>query len=334
MESYALIFDHLDRAADEILAKNAICDRLALILIDNAVELIVHERCQTLIMFDRPSWMGPPKYSSRQRSNALSQDLDKKISFLENAGEIRNELAIFAKSAHELRNVSFHAGIKNEEILHAVACTFFDVACEIFEKLGTGLGFIQLTSDRHKLGERFFNYLAINDLHEPVFHGPDRKKISAHLKSKVGMEIFDLQDTLSRQLNKEISRIESDLDFIEKNSPNKPSREEAIEDSQFYYEIDRRSNALPLPHTPEYEDAYKKMISEARKNWRPKFINIPFSSWKKKAELLKSGKDPLLSIEKFLNFRREMRDIADAVSEMSFELDGWIQNQIDIARGK
>lgn len=334
MEGYALIFDQLDRAADEILAKNAICDRLALILIDNAVELIVHERCQTLLMFDRPSWMGPPKYSSRQRSNALSQYLDKKISFLENTGEIRTDLAIFAKSAHELRNVSFHAGIKNEEILHAVACTFFNVACDIFAKLGSGLGFIQHISDRKKLGERFFNYLTDQNFHEPVFYRPDRKQISAHLKLRVSMEVFDLQETLSSQLNKEISRIESDLNFIEENSPNKPSREEAIEDAQFYYEISRRSKALPLPHMPEYEDAYKEMISEARKNWKPKFRNIPFSSWKKKAELLKDGKNPLPSLEKFLNFRREMRDIADAVSEMSFELDGWIQNQIDIARGK
>jgi len=129
-------------------------------------------------------------------------------------------------------------------------------------------------------------------------------------------------------------KIEKDLIFIEKNSPVFLSRQKIIEEAQFFYEIERRKKKLPLPHTPEYPAAYQNMISEARANWRPKFTSIPFASWKMKAELLASESNALKSLEKFLNFRREMKQIAEAMSEMSFELDGWIQNQIDIARGK
>src|SRR5258708_19732535 len=82
MRFATLIVEQLDRAATELAVNHPLNARMALILIDNAAELVIHRRCEDLVRADRthaPPNLTPPTppsilvHSSRQTLNFLEQ---------------------------------------------------------------------------------------------------------------------------------------------------------------------------------------------------------------------------------------------------------------------
>lgn len=55
MRSATLIVEQVDRAATELAVDHPLNARIALILIDNAAELIIHRRCERLVRADQRS---------------------------------------------------------------------------------------------------------------------------------------------------------------------------------------------------------------------------------------------------------------------------------------
>lgn len=330
MERLALLVEQLDRAADELESNNSISARLALILVDNACELMVHQKCESLVRLDNPTWLGEPKYSKIDRRNALGQDFDKKVSFLKKHSIIENDEANFLREAHSLRNAAYHIGMTDDDISLPIATIYYQLACKLLPRLGRG--FLSIASDPLALGTRFSKHFSIND-DGPWFVGFRSDGLRDSLLSRAS-ESINLGKILSKKLMDELDELEHQIQFIIKNDPRNLSEEGAIWDAQMSLEEMKQFDKLPFPHEEEYALAWSAMNKEVRENYEVEFRRIPFNSWRKSVKGISGEKNTYRALTKFSNFRRSKKNISEAIKNASLELDGWIQNEIDRHRGK
>ena len=98
------IVEQLDREAGELRVDHPINNRMALILIDNAMELILHRRCSDHADMDQ-LYPVLGKLGPKKRAMARGKELKSKLKVLENIGEISHQERKFIGAAHECRNV-------------------------------------------------------------------------------------------------------------------------------------------------------------------------------------------------------------------------------------
>ena len=101
------IAEQLDKAATELSFEHPINDRLALILIDNAVELIMARRIRNTIL-DFDDWRG--RLGPDVRTKARSQNINRRLEALVTAQQLDVRSADLIGEAHKHRNRLYHEG--------------------------------------------------------------------------------------------------------------------------------------------------------------------------------------------------------------------------------
>lgn len=136
MKYFHTCVEQLDMAAQQLSYQNAVADRLALILVDNIVELMVHRRCGDVFWADT-MWqeIGDRKYSPSKRQEVLGEHFDPKVSFLKSLGLVTDDERIFCQNAHKFRNEAYHIGMLHEDVIHELAWNYHGLACELFSRI-------------------------------------------------------------------------------------------------------------------------------------------------------------------------------------------------------
>ena len=154
------IVEQLDRAARELETDHPINNRLALILIDNATELMLHRQCTDRLKRDSMAsslWKAHQSLAHRrppgdeiefsedlrkdvmtqgQRSKAKGNFLDGKLKVLEDKEDITPTERRFIRIAHSYRNELYHVGLTHDEVTWAIAGQYFLLSCDLFVRLG------------------------------------------------------------------------------------------------------------------------------------------------------------------------------------------------------
>ena len=130
----ANIIDQLDFALDHIALQDVNYKRLALMLIDNAVELALHQHAEES---KGTEWAAKDKSPEYQRalSEALGQRFDRKVKFARLSGVIDKEIAETINTLHSYRNQLYHQGVVQEKILHALSIFYFRITCDLLGAL-------------------------------------------------------------------------------------------------------------------------------------------------------------------------------------------------------
>src|SRR6266404_2959244 len=114
MRFATLIVEQLDRAATELGVNHPLNARMALILIDNAAELIIHRRCEDVVRADRKR--GAPKLTAANRRLILGHCFAEKVKFLEKMAAISDGERHFVGELHAHRNRLYHVGLSDDDI--------------------------------------------------------------------------------------------------------------------------------------------------------------------------------------------------------------------------
>ena len=127
--------DQLDLALDQIALRDRNYDRFAFMLIDNTVELIVHNFAD-----DNAAQAGSFFFSDDSRKKdkliekALGPNFDAKIKLAKAKGLISEEVGDSILYLHQIRNTVYHRGLRHESIMHSLALFYFICACETLKK--------------------------------------------------------------------------------------------------------------------------------------------------------------------------------------------------------
>lgn len=359
MRFTSLIVEQLDRAASELHTDHEINNRLALILVDNATELLVHRQCSDLLEMHEwnfalhmryqrevPSALrdelgrSEPMFSKlllpKQLTRVKSRSLPDKLHALRQIGDITPEERQFIAIAHHYRNELYHAGLAHDHIVRAVAGQYFRLCCELFARMEHH-GFFGVTmSSDDSYSEIFHKYLGANDDETPIF-GIDRKAVCDRLLATLPSRLPSLPVTLASSALGYIERLADNFDFIIHNNPEALDAGQVLTLVQLQRDLAvelGRASLLDRELSVEEESQLVDIAKRTARNWQQRYSTVPHGNWRARASRLANELDPLLAMKKYEDLRGEMRYLEDALEPAVDAVDQWVQSEIDRRRGK
>lgn len=325
--------EQLDRAAKELHEKNAVNSRLALILIDNVVELVCHRRCKDLIDCDGgSSWADNPRYPHRQRRRVLGRFFDQKISFLRGEQLLAEEEREFILIAHEHRNKAYHIGLRDDSIIWSLAWHYHKLGCDLFGRLQPRwMG--STSSDPYTARVKF--HLRNIGSRGALALFPDFQKLAESLSGVRPPTDRSLGVVLSEALLDELEELESQVEFLVTDNPTKMKKPEIVRHVQWYADLQAELDKTELfPSDQSYQKEVRRIRKLMDSTWKPKYEHLPIDSWRRRARELAREDSFLKALKKFESVRTDKNYLVEVIGEAASELDAHIQMEIDQARGK
>lgn len=321
--------DQLDLAIDQLAVNDRNFDRFALMLVDNVVELVLHQHAKDKIMMGRafaPNKKPKPEWKSAVA--ATGQGFDAKVRYARETAMISAAMADSIQYLHSFRNTAYHLGSRHENILHSLAVFYIRVACAVLSAYKPV--FYSMHSG-DKISHRAVKYLGKPDLLGQKDAYVRASKRLTEVTEALGENLID---DLQSDMLSTIKQIDNWLDFISENDPVRPSRDETV----------RLYQAWPFAWTDGAKDFAKsngckvsdmgEYVAWLGKNYNWLVKNDPVAGWNKRHSSLKNEKDKDAALKKYCDFMKQTEAFREALSEGILQLDGYIQEQIDHARGK
>ncbi|RTL75877.1 MAG: hypothetical protein EKK35_21860 [Bradyrhizobiaceae bacterium] len=332
MRFATLVVEQLDRAATELAVDHPLNARLALILVDNAAELIIQRRCERLVRADRRS--GAPTLTAANRRSILGHYFAEKIKFLGKSAALSADERHFIAELHGHRNTLYHVGLKNDDIIRALAVAYFQLTCELLIRFDDrSIGWpkdLVIAPPLH----RYFPE-AERGLHFPGF---DSAHVASELLSRTPLDAPALSAALSHHSVASVDQVEAMFDRIKLGFNRTDDPEDTFRhlqhDMDFQVlvrermrEAGREDDFIPFGH-PVLKDFAKKLMPD----WKPRHRSLPFAKWRTKAKAIAACADPLSTMRKFTELRGEMEYLAEAIEDAHETFWGWVQQQEDAAK--
>ncbi|WP_018441917.1 hypothetical protein [Trinickia symbiotica] len=320
--------DQLDLALDQLALKDRNFDRFALMLIDNVVELTLHQHAHDIHL---DAGLHPPDDGSRVDPKiiaaALGPHFDAKVKLARATGFATGELADTVQYLHGFRNTAYHRGARREGILRALALFYARSACELLGEYRPPY-FMSISMDC--LPHRAVKYLGATEQLLPS----DAYKLAWQRLGAVATHLGNtLIADLSADLEKTVLRADEQLTFLAVNTtPAGITRNQAVLDCQvwpFAYSDEGQAFAAahggPDPSAPGY-------IGWIEQHYRWPCRADPIPSWRKRSASLASERNCHAALKKYCEFMNQTEELRTAIDTSAAELDAHIQNAIDSMR--
>jgi hypothetical protein len=329
LQFFADQIDQLDLCLDQLAIRDRNFDRFALMLVDNVVELTLHQHAEDAAVVDK-EWrsLGEPRHDAKILADALGRDFRAKVRFARHSGLASDEVATSVQHLHTFRNRVYHAGLRHETILHSLALFYFENACLILSKYEPN---VWSSGSRDQISHRALKYLGKTNF----MRSEESVKAAWIRLLEVGTS---LGDTLLPDLCSDLAKIVDDVDeqirFLSEDAPQATTRKQAVVESQILRVAFTESgkafasaNQCPAKTVADY-------ISWMVAHFECSAKDDPIPRWRKRLENLRSETNRHSGFNKYCDFLTETEGLRDAIDASAVELDRYIQLQIDIARGK
>ena len=360
MNQILTVVEQLDRAATELKTDHPINNRLALILIDNATELMLHRQCidrserhrmmsniwnahqaiatrqQLAIPSDIQDDLKKDMMTTRQTKRASGKSLADKTQVLHQMGDLTLKERRFIDIAHCYRNELYHVGLSHDDVIRSIAGQYFFLSCDLFIRLGNlGLWSMSVSSEDE--------YTDIARQYLPMINGRidpfsvKKEDLAEKLRNVLPDSIPNLARSLADSARRSISSVMKDFEFLMRDNPFGFDSQKMFEVAQWQLDL---KNALESKNIdglwidPDYQENYLALASSLEEIWQQRHTTIPQGKWMSRASAIENEVDPLVAMEMFHSLRNDMSYIETAIGSASEDLDRHIQWEIDRARGK
>jgi len=288
--------EQLDRAAEEMHGGSDVGNRLALILVDNIVELMLHRWCEgrfksanALSLQDKQ-----PRYNRAAKARVLSHRFDEKLKFVKAEEQLSEIEANFIGICHKYRNEAYHVGLSRENILFPVASLYHELACELFLRL-------DIKTRSHGLKIQVPERVA---KHAPASW--QKGYVDLYLTSPIAKSLNEARPRLLRgpgeyyadALDEWISHLERVTDYTVRGF-GKPVAD-VLKEAQWWKDL-----FANIPPDVDDGEPLSRHLSqkhaEMTSTWRPKYDTLPFSGWRRrtvKMRQTRDGRNALISYDR------------------------------------
>ena len=324
----------LEEAKRFILEGDVAHLRLALILLDNAIEVMMHRVIENELQ--RASWYGrmlenflPGPLDAEEeelrreiashvvpasRQKQIRRYFGEKVKFLsEDRDRIPQASARALVHLHEYRNETQHQDHVRPESVRPAVLVLFDIATDLLVRLEPGM--TEWASDedhtwleRYGFAERF---------------GPCadvlRGRISAQLRSGLRLDTTGVRDALVAHLTDRLEAMDNELGFVAENSLVGPDRALTLKAIQFW---NADSSRRAINQGPELEA------------FVPPHDLCSLTRWREAVEGLSTIDDKLDMFDCFATIEDEFEPLEKMIDDTVSAIDNAIQSEIDRIRGK
>lgn len=360
MRHILTVVEQLDRATRELATDHPINNRLALILVDNATELLLHRQCTDRLELDsvasglwkahqalaeRRSPEDHPEFSDdlkrdvmtrRQRSQAKGTYLEGKLKVLEDMKDITSKERRFIAIAHDYRNELYHVGLTHDDIVRPLAAQYFLISCDLFTRLGNKGFFGPSFSSNDEYTDVAKRYLPVRNGRLLAFD-VDKADLADKLRGTLPAGIPELAGTLASSARKSIKSVTDEFNFLIRENPFSFDADKMLEVAQWQRDLTEaleREDVDGLWVDPNYRASFSRVATELEAKWRQRHSSLPHERWMLRATAVERESDPLTALDLYQALREDMSYLEESIMSASTELDRWIQQEIDKARGK
>jgi len=321
--------DQLDLALDQLAVRDRNFDRFALMLVDNIVELTLHRFAQDRAG-ENDLWttLKKPKLGSKPIEAALGQNFDSKVKLAAKLNLISDAACGSVLNLHAFRNTAYHRGLRHEGILHSLSVFYLTVTCELLKAYKPRFwswGSSDVVSHRAR------KYLGDLDRTEPAkrFHAAFQRlgEVAASMKPTLAAD-------LGADMEKTVDETDTVIQFLSTDSPKPMSRDRTLIYAQAWAlaptdqgEAFARDHGCAAKTVQGYVDWLSVEYA-----WPAKRDPIP--SWRSRLTALRRETDPHRALKRYCDFMKQTDGLRATLNEAGAALDGYIQDQIDRARGK
>lgn len=321
--------DQLDLALDQLAMNDRNFDRFALLLIDNVVELTIHQFSQDKAS-ENTLWRVLKNFPNDPSTveDALSQYFDRKAKAACKLGLFNDSLKESILTLHQFRNTAYHKGLRHEGILHSLALFYFECCCAVlqcYELRWWGWG-------NNKISHRARKYLG------DIGPGDPRKQLNgAYVRlSEVAASMGgSLISDLVTDLNKTIDEVDRQIEFLATDNSRVSNRDEVIIDVQawpFSFSDEARKFAKDRGYTVKQE--WPVDCEWIKKTYKWPVCSDPINGWRARVKSIDNEKDRHVALGKYCNFLAQTETIRSQIEKAAEQLDAHIQQLIDESRGK
>lgn len=351
------IVEQLDRAARELSTDHPINSRLALVLIDNATELVVYRQCTDRLEHDN-FWAGIHKATQAiardnpeaeidddstntllrpdQRKKIRGRHLNPKLHVLEEMGDLTGVERQFISIAHGYRNELYHVGLRHDPIIRAVAGQYFLLCCDLFVRMGQLSSFNYSWSSTDKYTSVARRYLPTRN-GKIDFFSVDKSQLADKLRRALPDGLPDLSAVLADNAHECMLEVQRGFDFLVQDNPLGLDAQKVLEVAQWQHDLAkavRNEDLIGHWADPDYQEGYARIAADLEADWTQRHAVIPIESWTRRATSLGNETDPLKAMERYKSLRDSMSYLEDSIISAAIDLDQAIQMEIDMARGK
>lgn len=329
--------DQLDLALDQLALKDRNFDRFAIMLVDNVVELTLHQHAlNKQILKDQRYPQGQAEVDVKDLNAALGQNFDAKVSFALKTELLTKPMSQSINWLHSFRNSSYHAGLRHEGILNSLANFYLRTCCDMLVRYRPG--YWSFGSER--VSHRAAKYLGDCDGLEVLFKAGEMFELAWKRIGAVAVNMqCDLIQDLARDLSNTIDRVDTDISFIADNAPSKGgvyTRNEVVVDAQAWA-MAFTEKGIQYAQKNGYQG--HASFGPALGSWLVEHYTAPFPvdpipKWKDRLTAISRETNEHKALEKYCNFIKQTQGVRDDIARQARLLDGAIQEQIEWARAK
>lgn len=313
--------------------------RMALLLLDNAAEVMMYRRMRHEFSTSRRyenmlesmkrlqgyGIEGKSKHDLNEHMKGLQnlivpahekRKIEKyfheKLKFLTQKKHIGESVASVLSATHRYRNNAHHQDKLRKETLQPVVLLLFEVVCDLLISLSPG--WMSWSSRDNYL--RFEERYGLSAMNAGQKEG--LLKIRGRLREGLPLEFFDLRDDLVTHLEARLEDLMQAIQFIAENVSEKGDFDGALKHVEYWFPRGGSS------HRPQSTfDAFV-----------PRHNMSELESWKAETQALKSLNDRLVLFAEFARHETFLEPIEEMVYEAAAALDHAIDMEIDRMRGK
>lgn len=321
--------EQLDLALDQLALRDRNFDRFAIMLVDNVVELVLHQHAEDKKR-EQGIWRRPqmPVFDAKTLTAALGQRFDSKVKFAVESNLIGKFHANSLNRLHGFRNSAYHRGLRHEGILHSLAIFYFINCCDL---LGAYSPPFWSSGPKDAISHRAVKYLGhTNNLADLDLFTEAWLRLKAVAES-MGMS---LTTDLAQDMIKTIESFDTDVQFLVTNSPHKSlTRDQVILDVQVWTLACSKTGVSYAEANGYKGKSYQERVTWLANHYPFTVKRDPLPRWKRRQQSLAKEKDPHNALEKYCSFMSQTHELRASIEAEVMLLDEYIQHQIDIARG-
>lgn len=343
MRQFTVIIEQINQSKNLILASDTASLRMALILLDNAAEILMYRRVLSefhhnefygKIREQAKTYMPPdifdkfltehsvPEILEEKNKRKILKYFDEKITFLcDTCGLIPSPTGAVLSSLHRYRNETYHRDIIRNEILRPIAILYFELVCELVSYLQQSAVSYSSEDD----WSHFFTKFGLGESQHKLrmLSDSDIEAILNGFRADLTITLRELGETLREYVMNRIDETLDRLNFISDALGSK-----ALNIALKLIQFTETNESL------EFNNRNLLLQSKKFNEYTAPITEEVFSSWKEKAQTFATLEDKLALFIAFKSLEDEFETIEHRIHDVADELDSAIQLAIDIARGK
>ena len=321
--------EQIDLALEHVSMGDANNARFGLMLVDNVVEITLHQIAKDMqIKVQSWKYRENPYEHVGALSAALGQHFGPKVKFAKLIGKLGDEESETIKILHSFRNEVYHIGVHHEPVLPAISKFQFVVACNILSRYSpAGISYISGI----KLPERARKYFGNNEFHFP--NGIDMYQAACiSLGTQVPVDAIEFATTLADHVDAVIEELDNAVDMIATGGPEQTSRDEAVAKTMAWSVAFTNEGRKFAQEYGWVEGSVLEFV-EWIETHCPIQRKDPIASWRRRARGIRRETNPHKALKKYRDFMIKIDEIRPALEEAHFQVEMYIEEQIDRMRG-